>query len=1023
MRNKIGVQSRENNRTKNKQNIPADVTKRLIADFANEILFKDKILFEEAWNNFDKYLIKQATSSAHYAELFELCASKLNEKVTMLGFVFQLSTYMLPMTIDKTIRNESLIEMNSGCCDFYNDWFTDTLSGHTNNIEDAFRNVIMSLIYHSGCCKSNYVMAFSKQLNESIDIKQINELAYLPLFIDDKKYNTNITRHGIQLTKQIVYLSTLTLSFIAHFQHLRSLKNNHDWTTPLSERQIYARLTSGRKNSSSNTNFPTSLTRLLKAALMIVEQHAGVELNQAMIEFSLGNIKAYSLSEDNLSRIAPSSPLAICDLRSFHHQVSNSNSTSGSTLKLYSQKPSGLLFAKISKIVNAKNETKINKKLFVEKLEAIKIDLELSQAEIILLEWLIAKFETCVQSTIIRYHSTVSKAWLYHFEALCVDDFDESNYHERYTEMLEQTSSGKQKYKLGARLRDIHTFGINHYNFPHLTEKIFDGSDFQAHTNAGFIDETLFNALLLSVNNLLDLSDRDQNTLKTILIISYRCNLRISEILKLQMRDIECSEIGWISVRPNKFANNKSHSSTRKVPLYPMLLEHEYTIVFETLRLASELNYNSGSNLIFTFGINNTVRINQNLVSNFTQNSLRVMSGIDNFVFHHLRHSAISRMQVMVEISNVNQYYPEIVPYPDEQQKRIIKLICAETVSNKYYAIANFDGHATPETCFSNYFHFSDLILQHKLSLMLLQMTQKQIVDLGICSRIQLRKINNAVTKKTTFTAQQLLPLILQNMDIKKLFFQIDNAQVHTIKSTEALRNGRIEMAICQRVLQNIDEGMAPEQLAHNFRIPAETINKWHKNSFELSLQQTTYHQPRHRKKDHFEIAPTLPNTSAEKDLVSKIINRIRDQYSQDKTNILLACEYALAHKSNSKSGVYFNTPEELEHFLNTFSFCIAKSQWRILTCSFQHSTNNNRWDEACKGIDSHILKVSSSEGRSGKGTAWLELKHPKENEIIANTQLKKYSSSCLMYFIKMLYIMTHNPHKMANNHLINGDC
>ncbi|MBB1441429.1 hypothetical protein H5202_22975 [Shewanella sp. SG41-4] len=293
----------------------------------------------------------------------------------------------------------------------------------------------------------------------------------------------------------------------------------------------------------------------------------------------------------------------------------------------------------------------------------------------------------------------------------------------------------------------------------------------------------------------------------------------------------------------------------------------------------------------------------------------------------------------------------------------------------------------------------------------MLQMTQRQIVDLGICSRTQLRKINNAEIKKTTFTAQQLLPLIVQNMDIKELFFQVDSAQVHAIKSSETVRNGRIDMAICQRVLQNIDEGMAPEQLAHNFRIPAETINKWHKNAIVLSLQQTTYHQPRHRKKDLFEIAPTIPQTSVEKNLVSKIINKIRDQYSQDRTNILLACEYALAHKSNSKSGVYFNAPEKLEHFLNTFSFCIAKSQWRILTCSLQHSTSKNRWDEVCKGINSDVLKGSSSEGRSGKGTVWLELKHPKENEIIANNQLKKYSSPCLMYFIKMLYIMTHNPH------------
>ena len=43
---------------------------------------------------------------------------------------------------------------------------------------------------------------------------------------------------------------------------------------------------------------------ILPAAVYVCEQHLGVELNQALVEYQIGKTQSYALPLDNLARLA-----------------------------------------------------------------------------------------------------------------------------------------------------------------------------------------------------------------------------------------------------------------------------------------------------------------------------------------------------------------------------------------------------------------------------------------------------------------------------------------------------------------------------------------------------------------------------------------------------------------------------------------------------------------------------------------------------------------------------------------------
>jgi integrase len=80
---------------------------------------------------------------------------------------------------------------------------------------------------------------------------------------------------------------------------------------------------------------------------------------------------------------------------------------------------------------------------------------------------------------------------------------------------------------------------------------------------AGFISEELYFELIQKINKSSQRS-QDIGMFVSFFFFAYRTGLRLTEIKKLRIRDVEDSDVLWIYVRPNQHKDNKTFSGYRK---------------------------------------------------------------------------------------------------------------------------------------------------------------------------------------------------------------------------------------------------------------------------------------------------------------------------------------------------------------------------------------------------------------------------------------------------------------------------
>ncbi|PMG50696.1 site-specific integrase [Shewanella sp. 10N.286.52.B9] len=1001
MSKSIGVEKRNKDRERHRRNLKIKADKLVEKHFPSGAAFPPLQDFNLKWEQLIDDLPKVFTSIRDLKSGFNRCNSVVTKRAESDNINVAMPSVIVTQKAEKTIHSQALIRDGLVFQNLYNRWFTElSLNGYSDSIAEAYRSIIFSIICHSGCLNHHLIRALSAQLNTRLNISTINNLPFVSLIIDENGYHTNVTTEECKTTEFIWYLSPLTISCIRHFLQLKKHNPHTHWQAPTDNKTIHALLIDEYQDKEL---LPTNLKGLVKSAISVIQFLPNVRINQAMLEYAMGRNKAYSLPKDNLARLV-TTPIAIHPKLNFYSPLRSIEPQGLRNTK--PALPYSKFFQTLSQTLKETGNKKLTSKSLKQNLNTLESTLKLSIAQEVLIKWYIHKLKTCKPSTIRTYHSTLSRKWLYKTESIDLSNADEQDFQDLYNELIGLTKGLPAKTQLAGRLSDFHAFNVQKFEFPLLLEPIQKGSKHKLHTNAGFVDETLFKELLDTVDEINDLDFKNKATLKSLLIISYRCGLRISEAIKLRFKDIENSQEGWIEIRSNKFSDNKSASSLRKVPLNALLLEHEKEIIDESLQIArQEQSTAPDTRLAFTIGQDINKPIDKFLLSNFTTTALRQLSGIDNLVFHHLRHSALSRLQLIFELGESSTKHPEVVPYSAKQIQKITDILAGKTQRNKYYAIAAFDGHSSPETCFNHYFHFCDLVLYSNLMTMELKVTQKKLLNLGLGSRRDLSQQAKLNGMNDHWTVSNFLDYTIKKLNIAPIQARKPN-QLTTIQP-EPNRKTIVNIDTCYNILKQIEQGLDPIELAFKYHIEPSNIKRWHKNATELMALMTNYDNPRlQTKSTAHTLIPSMPKSTSELKWLSLIITKVRQQYPFDTQNIKWALDYALNNKNSSKSGIYFSTPKELEHFIETFSFAIPKSKWRIQTLSINQSPMRPRWESAYRGIQTQTSKLSSHKGRQGKGAVWLELRHSDEKEIMKARKQKKYSSNTIIFLIHMMGIM-----------------
>ncbi|MCG3885104.1 integrase [Photobacterium leiognathi] len=779
--------------------------------------------------------------------------------------------------------------------------------------------------------------------------------------------------------------------------------NRKEWEPP-SDKHLCSFL---KKGLAKGKNIPTSLRQFCKTAIYTTEHQEHVELSQALVECQIGRVKTYGLPLDNLARLSLSS---VNSLSNFEFYASSAkitgNKSSNSNVNTISNKD---LFTKLKQCFSKTkvNNNKLSRQVVSRRLQNLVDNGPYTIGESLLLKWFIQKSQVCSPSSLMQYHCSLSRRWLYMTEDCDFSYLDSELLEQMYTSIIGKIEKpGSRKYFI-ARLKDIHQFGSLLNHLPNISSQFFEQDISQHHTRAGFIDEALFNALLNHIDCLIDLNDDEKCCLKSLCIISYRCGLRLSELQKLQLCNIEVSDIGWIDIRNNRFGSNKTASSLRKVPLFPLLLEHEKTII-ESHLSQQRLLHPAPNSLVFSLGLNPYQLFDAGDVSIFVGETLKALSGLNHLVFHHLRHSCCSQLQLIFELNQELDERPTLCPYTSVQRSKIKQLLKGESLQKGYFAIASLVGHESPEMTFAHYFHFSDLIAHLKVKRSVNALTRQQKVKLGISTR-----------QKKYASEQEHTHCLIQKLKIKPLSSKITNhrpqkAIISKTKTTSSLQ-------LCYRVLLEYQQGLSLKEITNKYYISQEDVDKWITNAYYIKSLKTNNIPPRSR---HFSkarsllILPAPLQSNAEIILVDKLIVGIREHYINNKDNIKTMLDYALKNTCVSKSGIYFNDPMILETFIKTFACIVPKSSWRAITHYHQHSDVLEKWRSVLKGVKKKVGRKSKGTMRT-QGAVRLEYISPIERNIKNKGGYKKYSTHTLIYLFHIMAIMMLNLPTKSNTRIL----
>lgn len=298
---------------------------------------------------------------------------------------------------------------------------------------------------------------------------------------------------------------------------------------------------------------------------------------------------------------------------------------------------------------------------------------------------------------------------------------------EIYQQILEQAQSGHQRRFLARGLREFHHHLVEKYEIEPINpgEVLGIGAGLSP-VDANLITFDEYHEVLSYLDtNDLELDHPDLVTVaKLIFILAFRCGLRRSEVLKLEIGDIHAHDPAELLVRPYAHRRLKTKSAIRKLPLYALLGTQELDLLrsWKAKRVDQETR-NPRFKFLFSIPQRGYAVVPEETVFPILHRAMRTVCADPTLRFHHLRHSFASWLFLRMELSDLPKI-PDLFPH-------LLKTSAYLTNSKEFrgtlygnmrptrkhlYAVASLLGHSGPDISLEHYIHFCDLALSLHLT-------------------------------------------------------------------------------------------------------------------------------------------------------------------------------------------------------------------------------------------------------------------------------------------------------------------
>ncbi|GEM_PF-1149714 len=954
--------------------------------------------FAKTWPVIDRQLRNDLKSEVAYRRTHSFICSQI-EKGNRLGIwsVTPPPTY-ITLRRNRPIRTLSWQHRSTLIADVEQTWFC-SLKGPINDTDRLFAQLLLSGILYGGLNRPALWPALGNALTVSQPLQGDRDHCWLTLM---PPTSTNLASNLYQSVEeqpervaisQVHYVpDPISLGLLRQFLLNRPV----DWQPPASEAQCLNLIR-------SELGMDCSFKDLNHGGITIAERQPGITVPQVLVEYAVGRQPSASLPTHYWLRLLSPGLLPCGETQySRFHPITFLQRLQPNTSRARPRKGSSFLLTRLKDVFKLEPARPKGKSAIIAELTALD-EPDLTLCEQTLVQWLLSHLTERGNaiSTASTYLDTVGADWLAAALHEPLDSYTGEDFSELYQSILNRPRSQKAREYQAGRLEDMHLFAVQRFDLAPLPDPLTEGSTTLPHVSAAIVDEPLFTGLLHQVKQFADVDELRGRMLKCFLIMAFRTGLRPGELAKLRLQDIEPSPIGWLFVRESKHGHNKTDAALRKVPLYPLLTEAEHPLVSHFIG-ERRLLAKSKSELLFHAPGNSHEAIDTKQLSLMVKTVLSDLSNGLYYRLYHLRHSALSRLQLLIhhDVVSLPQPVQTLLPYPPSQRETILHLIAGRgRLRDRYFALAVFAGHSSPAITLSTYLHFTDLMLgchlasNHKVftpdaAKALLGLRPNRILTLGKNGDITPASLLN-------YSRKRLIPYIGPLPAIKR-----GTNAVHQ----EASRASHYVPSLA--VLERIQAGYDYRETAWFYQLTQPLVQRWLNSAIALRDLTTSKGKtrlfPKNRSNQLLPAAPVGIEEQQDVATALKGSQAMNKAGKQKKEDLLWAIQYCLLNSNSSRAGIRFTRHADFERFMTVVSELFPWKRWQLLL-QYPRKQRLSGWN--CHQDLTIKREPLRKLEQFPEGLGWLFLRHAQEHKHL-DRGLSRYSSHSLKILFHRLAII-----------------
>ena len=437
----------------------------------------------------------------------------------------------------------------------------------------------------------------------------------------------------------------------------------------------------------------------------------------------------------------------------------------------------------------------------------------------------------------------------------------------------------------------------------------------------------------------------DKQSLRWLFTFCYRLGLRIGDVARIRLSDIESGDDPLLRIRANRYGNTKNRTP-HQVLIKPFLPGAERERFWEWLSQRRNRSETT-SEPLFAPRKKSSFPWETRELSRLFSNLMQTATGLD-YSPHACRHSLASKLILLVEGGLLEGE----MPFTKREQEKLTTAVftarwrCRDRI---WHSSSVFD-HADPATTKGNYFHFSDFLLHKKSEACERFIPVETFAQLAAVPQREAKRATPGRSK--TLPVQHVLTLLHEHRP--DLFDIIDcappAAPTGPTATGQAKSSSRPDPLFdgVQPLLEDLEEGRSPEAAATRLGAEPERVRVLSHIGKNLASRKTRKGKPRLMSSNRLggtphALSPTRIGHGADRALSENLLAVLADMYTRDPSVVEDACRHWVRHATSVSAAIPFHSTRELEKFLSAF-----------------------------RGADPNQLPLAQDPGRAARPYAWL---------------------------------------------------